>query len=151
MQLSKHFKLEELVSPNDKAKPSKEVLENLKELCEEALEPLRNAIGKPLTITSGYRSPGYNASIGGAKGSQHTLGIAVDIAIPDADLFKVAAIATKIPAIGGIGIYPGRNFIHIDTRRRINDKPTFWKQEKGKYVSLTLIDRGKIRSHGGLV
>ena len=43
------------------------------------LDPLRLAWGGPLVVTSAYRSPAFNASIGGATNSQHTVGQAVDL------------------------------------------------------------------------
>ena len=54
-------------------------LANLKELCENILQPLRNVYGKPIIVNSGFRSAALNAAIGGARNSQHMLGQAVDI------------------------------------------------------------------------
>ncbi len=56
---------------------------NLKALCEEVLEPLRQWYGKPIIIGSGYRSPALNKAVGGVKNSQHMTGEACDIHIPD--------------------------------------------------------------------
>jgi uncharacterized protein YcbK (DUF882 family) len=152
MQLSKHFALDEFVSPRDKVKPTDAHLENLKDLCELALEPLREALGRPLKITSGYRSPQYNKSVGGAPGSQHTSGIAADIALEsDEEMAKAAAIASKISAIGGIGLYPGEGFIHVDIRQRIGGRPTYWMRKDGEYQALSVVMRHKLRALGGLI
>ena len=63
-------------------RPDAIVEANLYALTENILQPLRTALGKPLTINSGYRSPELNAVIGGAKKSQHTTGRAADIECP---------------------------------------------------------------------
>lgn len=150
MKLSPNFSLHEFVSPNDHMPPSEGHMQNLKALCELALEPLRMALGRPLKVTSGYRSPVYNKSIGGAPGSQHCAGIAADIAVGNGDAMIVAAaLASRIPNIGGIGVYPGRGFIHVDIRPRIGGKPTWWLREpNGKYRQLNLAEKAKLKLRG---
>jgi hypothetical protein len=59
--------------------PSKEVANSLKALVEKVLDPLREAYGKPIIVTSGYRCPALNKAVGGAASSQHVKGEAVDI------------------------------------------------------------------------
>jgi zinc D-Ala-D-Ala carboxypeptidase len=78
------------------------------------LQALRRRLGKPLIILSGYRSPAHNARVGGEKNSQHILGRAFDVSVANHQphAFEVAARAT---GFGGIGTYPGKGFIHIDT------------------------------------
>ena len=63
--------------------PDKEHLDNLLLLICEVLQPLRNFIGKPIIITSGYRNPRLNSHplINGASNSQHTTGQAADFII----------------------------------------------------------------------
>ena len=61
---------------------SDEVRENLKALCENVLQPVREHFGKPVNINSGYRSPALNkATKGASKTSQHSKGEAADIEI----------------------------------------------------------------------
>lgn len=64
--------------PNDK-----QILDNLLVLITECLQPIRNYIGKPVKITSGYRCKTLNdlPTIRGAKNSQHLTGQAADIVI----------------------------------------------------------------------
>ncbi len=77
-----------------------------------------------LEITSGFRDPNRNASAGGAKGSQHIHGRALDFnwgKLSEAQRQQVLDAA--IAAGGrGIGIYPGGNAFHIDTR----ETPAAW-------------------------
>ena len=81
-KLSEHFTLGELTKTSAKTAdgniPSHVHIENLKNLCENWLEPLRQAQG-PIIINSGYRSEAVNKAIGGVKGSNHLTGCAVDI------------------------------------------------------------------------
>ena len=56
-----------------------QVLGNIKALVSNVLDPLRAMIGRPIIITSGYRSQRVNELIGGSKTSQHLLGKAADI------------------------------------------------------------------------
>lgn len=95
MKLTKHFALTEFTQsqtatrngiPNglDPSHPEQaEVIANLKALCEEVLEPLRQQMNTPIVITSGYRCPKLNAAVGGAGNSQHTKGEAADLHLPD--------------------------------------------------------------------
>lgn len=78
------------------------------------LQALRNALGKPLLITSAYRSPEHNKRVGGAKDSYHMRGVAFDVRIDNQDPqeFETAARAAGFT---GIGYYPKSGFIHIDT------------------------------------
>lgn len=59
--------------------PTPEAAENLKLLVDKVLDPLRDAYGKPVIVTSGYRSPALNAAVKGSKTSQHMKGQAADI------------------------------------------------------------------------
>lgn len=52
---------------------------NIAALVDRVLDPLREAWGKPLTVTSGYRCPELNRIVGGAKTSHHLRGMAADI------------------------------------------------------------------------
>lgn len=59
--------------------PPNDVVHNLEWLCAQALDPLREAIGSPVVVTSGYRCPDLNTAVGGSPTSYHLLGLAADI------------------------------------------------------------------------
>lgn len=59
--------------------PTASVRANLKSLVDNILDPLREAWGAPIIVSSGYRCPKLNSAVGGAKTSQHMYGQAADI------------------------------------------------------------------------
>jgi len=61
--------------------PPQAVIENLTYLANTTLQPIRDRLGYPLTITSGYRSLALNAAVGGSKTSQHVFGQAADVVL----------------------------------------------------------------------
>lgn len=83
-----------------------------------ALERLRAYWGKPITITSGYRTPAYNATIqGAASNSYHTRGMAADISIAGVSVDEIDAVAEGLDLFGGRGIYRKDGFNHLDVGR----------------------------------
>jgi hypothetical protein len=83
-KLSDHFTIGELTKTSAKGidnTPSHAAVLNLKNLCENWLEPLREKSGGPVLINSGFRSEAVNKAIGGVKGSNHLTGCAVDIRV----------------------------------------------------------------------
>lgn len=77
MKLTENFDLSEFVKQGEQ--PTDTEIGHLRLLCTYLLEPLREAWGSGITVTSGYRSPERNAAVGGSKTSAHTLGYAADI------------------------------------------------------------------------
>lgn len=59
--------------------PNEEQKANLEALVDNVLDPLRELFGRPIMVSSGFRSKDLNAAIGGAKNSQHMKGEAADI------------------------------------------------------------------------
>ena len=84
MKLSGHFSLAELTKSQTAVrkgidnKPTLDHIENLTELCTHVLEPTRRNFGKPMVISSGYRSEELCEAIGSSKNSQHAKGEAAD-------------------------------------------------------------------------
>lgn len=77
------------------------------------LQLLRERIGKPILVNSGYRCPKHNAAVGGAPQSYHLRGMAADIQVSGISAPRLAAWAETL-GFGGIGTYPG--FVHVDLR-----------------------------------
>lgn len=79
-----------------------------------ALDRLTQAWGQPLAITSGYRDPGLNARVGGAKNSQHMHGNAFDISVANMspeERLRLASLA-RDAGFQGFGFY--NNSLHFD-------------------------------------
>lgn len=99
-KLTKNFKLSEFTN-SDTAnrlgisnKPDSQALENIKKTAE-ALQVIRDAFGKPLVISSGYRCPALNKAVGGSPTSSHVYGFAVDFKpedMKDMRLLQVIAL-----------------------------------------------------------
>lgn len=85
MNLSEHFTLDEMTRSDwairhdvDNAAPV-DVQLNLRRLCDVVLEPMRAMLGRPIIVSSGYRSMRVNIGVGGAVSSAHLTGRAADI------------------------------------------------------------------------
>jgi hypothetical protein len=101
--LSAHFTVEELVFSQTAARkgidntPSAEIVDNLRTLAA-TLEQVREALGAPILISSGYRSLALNRAVRGAAHSAHMLGLAADFTAPAAG--SVLQVARKLAASG---------------------------------------------------
>ena len=93
MNLSKSFTLNELTKSQEATRlgidntPNEEQILNLKLLCENVLQPIRDFYGMPLSVSSGYRSAALCEAIGSSSKSQHTKGQAAD--------FEIFGVANK--------------------------------------------------------
>ena len=105
MNIGRHFTLEELKHSNTATaeginnEPGPAAVEALRALCAAVLDPLREALGKPITINCAYRGPVLNKRVGGVANSQHLTGQAADLQSPAAsvlDLFKLT-VQLKLP------------------------------------------------------
>ena len=101
MKLSANFTLSELtksqtaVRKNIKNEPSTAHVENLIHLAETVLQPVRDHFGKPVAISSGYRSPELCEAIGSSTKSQHARGEAADFEIMGVDNMQLAMWINK--------------------------------------------------------
>ena len=86
------------------------------------LDDLRRAMGHPLFLNSGYRSPEHNAAVGGARNSYHMRGVAFDVRMANVDPHRFEAEARRL-GFSGIGIYARSGFIHVDARHLFGAAP----------------------------
>ena len=115
--LSKNFKKSEFKCRDGTDTPD-ELMPNLRELVKN-LQIIRDHIGKPVHVISGYRSPKYNRRIGGARKSQHMKAKAADLRVrgmAPSELREIIINLIKEKKIkkGGVGIY--KTFVHYDVR-----------------------------------
>jgi hypothetical protein len=132
--ITKNFTEKELFSKSPDAPDSHE----LNELVINALQIIRDYYNEPVIVNSTYRTEKHNASIGGAKTSQHLIGTAIDGSFKntatlekfyaeiesEGELYKLLRSA----GVNGIGLYD--NFFHIDVRPET--KAAFWDNRKKK-------------------
>jgi zinc D-Ala-D-Ala carboxypeptidase len=85
--LTSHFTLAEMVKSQVASRkcihnsPPPAAITNLRSLCVNVLEPLRQHYGRPVIVSSGYRSALLNAAINGTPSSQHIRGQAADVEV----------------------------------------------------------------------
>lgn len=145
----KYFKVEEFACKDGSKYPRKYIPIILEPFVETTLDPIREAYGAPLEVTSGYRTDLWNHAVRGAHRSRHRIreimgrdgqivvigGDAVDIAPLKPTNDKVKALRVliekmiregKLPKLGGYGGY--RLWAHVDNRpRRPDGKVATWK------------------------
>ena len=101
MQLSNNFSLAELTKSQTATRkgidntPSDTHIQNLIHLAESVLQPVREHFGKPVMISSGYRSPALCEAIGSSTKSQHARGEAADFEIAGVDNKELATWISK--------------------------------------------------------
>ena len=97
MKLSNNFSLKEMTASQTAERkgisnnPSEDHMNNLKELCENVLQKVRDHYNKVVSVSSGYRSPELCVAIGSSTNSQHAKGQAADFEVyglSNADLCK---------------------------------------------------------------
>lgn len=90
------------------------------------LQTLRDVYGKPVVISSGYRSPKHSIEARKETPGTHAQGIAVDIAVEREDAVKLLRLALSMGFTGiGVNQKGSGRFIHLDTRKH----PTIWSYE----------------------
>lgn len=128
MMLTPHFSLEEFTTSQTAARlgidntPKPQALANLIRTAR-LLEQVRALFGKPIRISSGYRSDAVNAHIGGARTSQHVTGCAVDFTVQGVELKDVMdAIITNALPYDQL-IFEFSSWIHISVTSSTIGKP----------------------------
>ena len=123
IKISKNFVLSEFESPD-----THEVV--LVPFLLECLQKLRDKIGRPIFISSGYRTPEHNKKIKGAKKSYHLKGMAADIIVPAInddprdlvysylyDRRRLAELALEVGFSTAI-LYKAKCHVHLDIREK---------------------------------
>lgn len=122
----KHFKIYEFLHSDVAEKhqvsnyPSVEefqtVLQNIIALVDNILDPLRERVGRPIIITSGYRSKRVNELVGGSIFSQHMKGKAADIYVQGYTPLQMEIVYYTIQMLyefDQLILYPYKNIIHV--------------------------------------
>lgn len=99
MKKIKYFKLSEFINSST-AKllgidnmPTFEIVDNLNRLAD-YLDGIREKLGKPILINSGYRCPMLNKAVGGVVNSQHLKGLAADVVCADMESLEKVLLET---------------------------------------------------------
>ena len=96
----------------------------------DALDTLREAYGKPLRVTSGYRCPEHPIEARKASAGAHSTGKAIDLAVGRGEAYELLKLALAMDVFTGIGVQQkgsGR-FIHLDAceEPEMSPRPTVW-------------------------
>lgn len=161
MQLSRYFSLDEMVH-SDTAKregipnqPDAQQVQSLKALCENVLDPLRDEIGRPIRVTSGYRGPQLNARIGGSPTSQHSHGQAADLQAPGMDVLELFKTVVRMGLPYDQVIYEAQSdsvrWVHVSHKPGANRGEIRVAQfnSAGKPIAYPLINAAAALAMGG--
>ena len=134
-KISKYTTLQELIKSNlaevykISNLPNSEQIANLKLLCIEVFDKVREHFGKPIGITSGFRSIELNNRIGGSKNSQHMEGKAIDIdgdllgGVSNKDIFEfIKNNCTFDQLIWEFGTENAPDWVHVSYNKGVNRK-----------------------------
>ena len=133
MQLTENFNLKEMLvsqtanrhNYGEQWQPTESVIANLKEVCEKALQPIRNQFGV-IVVTSGYRCLKLNRAIGSSDGSDHVRGYAADFVSPNhSELTMAKWIQKNInydQLILEFGTLKSPSWLHISVNSRMRNQ-----------------------------
>lgn len=141
MNLSQNFTLEELthsdlaVRKGIKNDPDPDTLENLKTLAS-TLEQVREVLGTPILINSGYRCPKLNAAVGGSMTSAHVQGLAADFISPKFGTPREICLAVLKSGIPFDQIIQEGTWVHlsVDPRMRKQALTAHFANGKATYT-----------------
>ena len=123
IQLSPNFNLSELIHSQTAIENAidntldEKSLENLKNLCKNLLQPLRDMLGKPIHVTSGYRCKELNRLVDGVPTSQHVKGEAADCYCTDGPEFLLQVLLDSGLEFDQAIVYKRKKFLHLSLKR----------------------------------
>ena len=121
-------------------RPSKCAYHLLHVLVDQLLDPIREAWGEPIVVSSGYRCKELNDLVGGAKNSHHLLGCAADITVPQGGK-KSSTMSEYLPLGGGREGANRRLFKLIQQmqqERQIRFTQLIWEGE-GRWIHISYV------------
>lgn len=122
MKLGKYFHLDEFTVSALASRIGRDIdgvpeqyMGNLERLVETCLDPLRERLGRPMVITSGYRPDWLNRMVGGSPTSAHVEARAADLIVPGVPLIEIckACDALELPFDQVILEFPPSGWVHI--------------------------------------
>jgi len=138
MQLTANFSLAELTvtGRNMPNVPNEAEVASLRSLAEMILQPLREALGRPVRVNSAFRSEAVNQAVGGTATSQHRLGEAADIQVPGMTSVEVARtiVALGLPFDQVIEEFGSWVHVSYGPRRRRQQLTAVKRSGKTVYV-----------------
>lgn len=119
--------------------PNEQEWKNIEFLAKNVVQPIRDAIGKPLTINSGFRCKKLNDAAGSTDTSFHRLGCAVDLDSENIPLMKILEIAHGLPAYSEIiAEYFPQGWVHVAYKEGDNRKMLKLKDPKHHFARVTI-------------
>lgn len=158
IRLSAHFSLRELTHSHtamrhgiDNYPHDPRIMDNLHQLCLNVLEPIRDWLGRPVYVSSGYRCEALNELVGGSPRSRHMLGLAADIIVPGMTAFEVASVlASEVDAMDEAPfeklILEFYRWVHVQMAHPADPNP-----DNGVLLTALNDSAGRTVYHGGLV
>lgn len=119
MKLSPNFELSELLHSELAIRkgidntPTSAIVAELQRLAREILQPLRDHLGRPVVVSSGYRSPALNRAVGGSPNSAHMQGRAADITVPGVKPREVCLAIVELGLPFDQVILEGGSWCHV--------------------------------------
>lgn len=136
----KYFKLSELTHTNTGLLnvPNKEQIDNLTELVENILDPLRGMLNEPIKVNSGFRSVLVNQYIKGAKTSQHMKGEAADLDFHDNKLLfdTIRKNFDFDQLIWEAGDDKKPAWVHVSYKKNGQNRKEVLRMKNGKYTKM---------------
>ncbi len=140
MRLSKHFMLHEFLVSQTAERfeidmtPSEAVIENITVLTRTCLQPLRESLGTPIFISSGYRPQELNERINGSPTSAHLSGSAADFVAAGYTPLEVSRRCVELELPFDQVIHEFGRWVHLGISRSLRNETLTASKENGRTV-----------------